>query len=179
MNLPQIHEILVNEKTCVYCVTFNSLSRQRVSHILKFKMVVKWMEQILIDSYRFLQWVSVTTLLLVLLRPMYMFCSGLVIDSADCINLGDVVKILKTGLATTMPRPICDKNHRFAMYQMTVTMYYTRSYAEPLWFIIHMFLWQKGWRKNIVVGEILSIGSKWCSYDHKIIMLFTVWQTTK
>ncbi len=30
------------------------------------------------------------------------------------------------GLATTVARPICDKNHRLAMYQMTVTMYYIR-----------------------------------------------------
>ncbi len=31
---------------------------------------------------------------------------------------------LHIGLATSMARPICDKNHRLAMYEMTVTMYY-------------------------------------------------------
>ncbi len=38
---------------------------------------------------------------------------------------------LHIGLATTVARPICDKDHRLAMYQMTVTMYYIRIISHP------------------------------------------------
>ncbi len=36
---------------------------------------------------------------------------------------------LHIGLATTLARPICDKNHRLAMYQITVTMYYIHTFS--------------------------------------------------
>ncbi len=41
-----------------------------------------------------------------------------------CVVGGGVVHV---GLATTVARPICDKNHRLAMYQVTVTMYSIHS----------------------------------------------------